>query len=87
MTTYKVVVDGSNIATEGRTLPSLTQLDEAVQAFIEEHPGADVLVIVDSSFPNRIDQQRISNFRSGLRSRRNHHPAGRNDRTRRLLHS
>ena len=62
MTTYKVVVDGSNIATEGRTLPSLMQLDEAVQAFIEEHPGADVLVIVDSSFPNRIDQKELAIF-------------------------
>ncbi len=56
MTAYKVVVDGSNIATEGRTSPSLTQLDEAVRAFIEEHPGADVLVVVvDTSFPNKID--------------------------------
>ena len=62
MTTYKVVVDGSNIATEGRSLPSLTQLDEAVQAFIEEHPGADVLVIVDSSFPNRIDSKELPIF-------------------------
>ncbi len=55
MTTYKVVVDGSNIATEGRSLPSLNQLDEAVQCFIEEHPGADVLVIVDTSFAHRVD--------------------------------
>jgi Zc3h12a-like Ribonuclease NYN domain/S1 RNA binding domain len=59
---YKVVVDGSNVATEGRTLPSLSQLDEAVQAFIEEHPGADVLVIVDSSFPNRIDSKDVAIF-------------------------
>jgi Zc3h12a-like Ribonuclease NYN domain/S1 RNA binding domain len=59
---YKVVVDGSNVATEGRTLPSLSQLDEAVQAFIEEHPGADVLVIVDSSFPNRIDSKDAAIF-------------------------
>jgi hypothetical protein len=29
-----VVVDGSNIATEGRTAPSLAQLDEAVRAFL-----------------------------------------------------
>jgi hypothetical protein len=55
MTTYKVVVDGSNIATEGRTSPSLKQLDEAVRSFIEEHPGADVLVVVDTSFPNKIE--------------------------------
>ena len=31
-----VVVDGSNIATEGRSLPSLAQLSEAVMAFIEK---------------------------------------------------
>ena len=62
MTTYKVVVDGSNVATEGRTMPSLTQLDEAVRGFIEEHPGADVLVIVDSSFPNRIDSRDLPIF-------------------------
>ena len=32
-----VVVDGSNIATEGRTAPSLAQLDEAVRAEAETH--------------------------------------------------
>ncbi len=62
MTAYKVVVDGSNIATEGRTLPSLNQLDEAVQAFVEEHPGADVLVIVDTSFSHRIDPSEAQVF-------------------------
>ena len=64
MTTYKVVVDGSNIATEGRSLPSLNQLDEAVQCFIEEHPGADVLVIVDTSFAHRIDPTESEIFES-----------------------
>ena len=54
MTAYKVVVDGSNIATEGRSLPSLSQLDEAVRSFLDEHPGADVLVVVDSTFAHRI---------------------------------
>ena len=34
----RVVVDGSNLATEGRVTPSLTQLDEAVSAFREENP-------------------------------------------------
>jgi hypothetical protein len=62
MTTYKVVVDGSNIATEGRSLPSLSQLDEAVQCFIEEHPGAEVLVIVDTSFAHRIDPSEAEVF-------------------------
>lgn len=49
-----VVVDGSNIATEGRTTPSLEQLDEAVTAFIAEHPDADVTVVVDATFGHRI---------------------------------
>src|SRR6059058_5607619 len=33
----RVVVDGSNIATEGRSVPSLAQLDEAVREFHGEH--------------------------------------------------
>src|SRR5918995_1876907 len=32
-----VVIDGSNMATEGRDAPSLAQLDEAVRAFIDEY--------------------------------------------------
>jgi S1 RNA binding domain/Zc3h12a-like Ribonuclease NYN domain len=62
VTAYKVVVDGSNVATEGRTRPSLAQLDEAVRSFIEDYPNADVLVIVDSSFPNRIDPADVAVF-------------------------
>src|SRR6187431_2971689 len=50
-----VVVDGSNLATEGRSLPSLQQLDEAVRAYLEEHKPENVTVVVDASFPNRID--------------------------------
>jgi Zc3h12a-like Ribonuclease NYN domain len=50
-----VVVDGSNIATEGRSQPSLAQLDEAVRAFRKEHPGAEVTVVVDATFAHRID--------------------------------
>jgi len=50
-----VVVDGSNLATEGRSLPSLAQLDEAVRAYKEEWPDHDVLVVVDASFSYRID--------------------------------
>jgi hypothetical protein len=51
-----LVVDGSNIATEGRELPSLAQLDEAVQAFMAEFGPQIVTVVVDASFPNRIAQ-------------------------------
>jgi hypothetical protein len=50
-----VIVDGSNIATEGRDAPSLAQLDEAVQAFVEEYSPDFVTVVVDATFPNRID--------------------------------
>ena len=49
-----VVVDGSNLATEGRTLPSLKQLDEAVTAFLEEYPDSDVVVVVDATFEHRV---------------------------------
>ncbi len=49
------VIDGSNLATEGRTEPSLAQLKEAVAAFYGEHPGAVATVVVDASFEHRID--------------------------------
>ena len=39
-----VVVDGSNLATEGRSMPSLAQLEEAVASYMEEHPDAQVTV-------------------------------------------
>ena len=51
----KVVVDGSNIATEGRSAPSLAQLDEAVRAYLAEHPNADITVVVDATFGHRIE--------------------------------
>ena len=50
----RVVVDGSNLATEGRTIPSLVQLDEAVRSFLEENPNAEVIVVVDASFEHRV---------------------------------
>ena len=50
----RVVVDGSNFATEGRVVPSLAQLDEAVRAFMDEHPGADIIVVADASFEHRV---------------------------------
>src|SRR5437870_3734883 len=58
-----VVVDGSNLATEGRSTPSLQQLDEAVRAFQREFPGLEsVTVVVDASFPNRIDKEELVRF-------------------------
>jgi hypothetical protein len=52
---HHVVVDGSNLATEGRTSPSLEQLDRAVRDYAEEYPGTDIVVVVDASFEHRID--------------------------------
>jgi hypothetical protein len=49
------VVDGSNIATEGRSVPSLVQLDEAVRQFQAEFPEEEVIVVVDATFGHRID--------------------------------
>src|SRR5436309_8684336 len=57
-----VVVDGSNIATEGRSLPSLAQLDEAVRAFMEEHPDITLTVVVDATFGHRIDDSERQAF-------------------------
>src|SRR3954470_7667662 len=50
-----VVVDGSNIATEGRSIPSLAQLDQAVREFMEENPEVTITVVVDATFGHRID--------------------------------
>src|SRR4051794_428361 len=55
MAPRQVVVDGSNIATEGRSTPSLAQLDQAVREFLVEYPDAIVTVVVDASFAHRID--------------------------------
>ncbi len=52
---HVVVVDGSNLATEGRTTPSLRQLDEAVRSYAAENPGAEIVVVVDASFEHRVD--------------------------------
>jgi hypothetical protein len=52
-----VVIDGSNMATEGREAPSLAQLDEAVRAFIDEYQPEVVTVVVDATFPNRIEPE------------------------------
>ncbi|HWF23507.1 MAG TPA: S1 RNA-binding domain-containing protein, partial [Acidimicrobiales bacterium] len=65
----RIVVDGSNLATEGRSLPSLAQLEEAIQAFLEEFPGfrnADVIVVVDASFGHRIDESERAAFEDAL---------------------
>ena len=66
MTVKHVVVDGSNLATEGRTLPSLQQLDEAVRAYLEEYKPTTVTVVVDASFPNRIDEAERATFEEAV---------------------
>ena len=56
------VVDGSNIATEGRSEPSLEQLNDAVLAFMEDHPGAVITVVVDATFGHRIASKEVKAF-------------------------
>jgi hypothetical protein len=57
-----VVVDGSNLATEGRSMPSLKQLSEAVEAYMAEHPTDVITVVVDATFGHRIDASEIPEF-------------------------
>jgi hypothetical protein len=61
-----VVVDGSNIATEGRTTPSLEQLDQAVRQYLAEHPGSSVTVVVDASFGHRIEPSERTAFEQAV---------------------
>ena len=57
-----VVVDGSNLATEGRALPSLKQLNEAVLSYMDEHPDDIITVVVDATFGHRIDPREVPEF-------------------------
>src|SRR5918995_5110490 len=57
-----VVVDGSNIATEGRSMPSLAQLNDAVMSFREEFPDVNVTVVVDATFGHRIAKTEVAEF-------------------------
>jgi hypothetical protein len=57
-----VVVDGSNIATEGRSVPSLAQLNDAVLAFMAERPDITVTVVVDATFGHRINKSEAKEF-------------------------
>lgn len=61
-----VIVDGSNLATEGRTQPSLAQLNEAVLAFIEENPDVKVTVVVDATFGHRINKKELAEFNEAV---------------------
>ena len=61
-----IIVDGSNIATEGRAEPSLVQLDEAVSALMAEYKNAKVTVIVDATFGHRIAKKERAEFEKAL---------------------
>ncbi len=61
-----VIVDGSNIATEGRSQPSLAQLNEAVLAFMKEFPKTKVTVIVDATFGYRIHKKELRDFEDAI---------------------
>ena len=61
-----VIVDGSNIATEGRTTPSLAQLDEAVRALLDEFGDVKLTVVVDATFGHRIDESERAEFEAGI---------------------
>src|ERR1700689_4366404 len=64
--THHVVVDGSNLATEGRTFPSLEQLDEAVRAYASEDPGASIIVVVDATFEHRVGDAESDEVREAM---------------------
>jgi hypothetical protein len=55
VTTQHIVVDGSNIATEGRDSPSLAQLEAALAELTSDLPEAEFTVVVDATFAHRID--------------------------------
>ncbi|GIU83970.1 MAG: hypothetical protein KatS3mg008_0745 [Acidimicrobiales bacterium] len=62
----RVVVDGSNLATEGRRRPSLKQLDEAVTAFLRQHEFDELTVVVDATFAHRIDPSERKAFQEAV---------------------
>ena len=61
-----VVVDGSNLATEGRTEPSLKQLNEAVLSFMNEFPDTKITVVVDATFGHRVDRKERAEFDAAI---------------------
>jgi hypothetical protein len=62
MASRHVIVDGSNIATEGNSFPTLRQLDEAVREFMSENPDDIVTVVVDATFGHRIPEDERERF-------------------------
>ena len=77
MAAEHVVVDGSNIATEGRSTPSLAQLEDAVAELRKELPDAVVTVVVDATFAHRVDPSELERFeQAALRGEYVYPPAG-----------
>ena len=76
MDSRHVVVDGSNLATEGRTTPSLAQLEEAVAEMRRELGEAEVTVVVDASFAHRIEEAERPRFEELRPARRARLAAG-----------
>ena len=66
MASNHVVVDGSNIATEGRAAPSLQQLDDAVRALLAEYGYEHVTVVVDATFGHRIDAKEVAAYEEAV---------------------
>lgn len=44
-------------------MPSLEQLDEAVRSFLDEYPGAEVIVVADASFEHRVAPNERARFK------------------------
>ena len=64
--TKHIIVDGSNIATEGRSVPSLAQLHEAVMALMDEFKNVKVSVVVDATFGHRIAKKESAEFEKAI---------------------
>ncbi len=60
------VIDGSNLATEGRKEPSLAQLREAVAAIRDEYGFTHVTVIVDATFEHRVAKSETKAARTAI---------------------
>jgi Zc3h12a-like Ribonuclease NYN domain/S1 RNA binding domain len=65
---HHVIVDGSNLATEGRTMPSLQQLNEAIASYRSDHPDVLMTVVVDATFGHRIDPKEVAAFEKAIDS-------------------
>jgi hypothetical protein len=60
------IIDGSNLATEGRSEPSLAQLDEAVRAIDAEFDFDQITVIVDATFEHRVAKSETKAARAAI---------------------